>query len=184
MPGGSAILSVRVKKSSRAICGFETVDNQEDYKLGRCRLNWRILERGDGAVLQIIYAGSARGEPKLEGAVEGQRDGVVVEQYDLSGDRKIETRIPMTSLLLVVVLSLGGGFLVVKGTRMYGNVEAAKKRAVEIAEVQKRLGELQKIKVPVSPVGWVLVVGGLVCFSVMFLWLWLWSSAHVPPFGW
>jgi hypothetical protein len=184
MPGGSAILSVRVKKSSRAICGFETVDNQEDYKSGTCRLKWRILEPGDGAVLQIIYAGSARADPTLEGAVEGQRGGVVVEQYDLSGDRNIETRLPMTSLLPIVVLGVGGSLLIVKGTRMHGNTEAAKKWAVEMAEVQKRMGELKKIKLPVSPVSWVFVMGGLVCFSVMFIWLWLWSSAHVPPFGW
>ena len=43
MPDRSAILSVRVKKTSRPICGFELIDNQEDYKSGTCRLKWRIL---------------------------------------------------------------------------------------------------------------------------------------------
>ncbi|MGA3283425.1 MAG: hypothetical protein ABSD57_03055 [Verrucomicrobiota bacterium] len=109
MPDGSAILSVRVKKSSRPICGFELLDNQEDYKSGTCRFKWRILEQGDGAILQIIYAGSAHSDPKLEGAVEGQRNGIVVEKYSLSYDRTgIEANMPMIRLVWIGALVLIG----------------------------------------------------------------------------
>src|SRR6266404_7698921 len=87
MPDGAPILSVRVKKTARPICGFECLVNQEDYASGTCHVKWRILEPGDGAVLQIIYAGSARRDPKLAGAVEGQRDGIEVEQYNLNYSR-------------------------------------------------------------------------------------------------
>src|SRR5437773_2445262 len=38
MPDGAAILSVRVKKTARPICGFESLDNQEDYNSGKCYL--------------------------------------------------------------------------------------------------------------------------------------------------
>jgi len=88
MPDGSVILSVQVKKTSRPICGFERLDNQGDYKSGKCRLKWLILEPGDGADLQIIYAGTAHNDPTLEGIVEGQTDGIVVEKYNLDFNRK------------------------------------------------------------------------------------------------
>ncbi len=109
LPDRAAILSARVKKTTRPICGFEVLDNQEDYKSGTCHLKWRILEPGDGAVLQIIYAGSARYDPKLEGTVEGQRNGTVIEQYSLTASKQIEDFIPTSrarpifSLLLLAV---------------------------------------------------------------------------------
>ena len=59
----------------------------EGGKSGICRLKWVILESGDDAVVQIIYAGNANYDPTLEGAADGQRDGIVVEKYDLTFDR-------------------------------------------------------------------------------------------------
>jgi hypothetical protein len=186
MPDGSAILGVREKKTSRPICGFEILGNQEDYKSGKCRLRWRILEPGDGAVLQIIYAGSARRDPKLEGAVEGQQAGIVVEEYKLNASRtdienKLSIRMsrigPIIGLVLIAIL------LSLIGNRIYTKTEAAKELAQEKAAATKRLAELQKRTVPPSPFVWALFAGALVC-GLGALVLVILNSRHGPPFGW
>ena len=149
MPDGAAILSVRVKKTARPICGFEFLDNQEDYKSGTCHVKWRILEPGDGAVLQIIYAGSARQDPKLAGAVEGQRDGIVVEQYNLNYRRTaIEDFIPMSRLRPIVGFLLISFLLFFLAIRTHAKTPAAKELAKAKAAAAKHLAELQKRTVP------------------------------------
>lgn len=185
MPDGSAILSARVKKTSRPICGFERLDNQEDYKAGTCRLKWHILEPGDGAVLQIIYAGSARRDPKLEGAVEGQRDGVVVEQYDLTLDRKtlLTSKVSMARRGLFLVLVSVAILLLIIANRIQAKTAAAKKLAEEKAETEKHMAELRKRTVPAPPASWISILGALV-FLLGALWLLLFGSSPGPPFGW
>ena len=185
MPDRSAILSVRVKKTSRPICGFELLDNQEDYKSGTCRLKWRILEPSDGVVLQIIYAGSARRDPTLEGVVEGQRDGVVVEQYNLTLDRKtiLPLSISITRLGLVVVLILIAVLFIFIANRILAKTEYAKKIAEETAEAEKRLAELRK-SIVTPPVFWITIAGVLICVLAIFAVLSFWGSPLGPPFGW
>jgi len=152
LPDGAAILSARVKKTTRPICGFEILDNQADYKSGTCHLKWRILEPGDGAVLQIIYAGSSRRDPKLEGAVEGQRDGIVVEQYNLNVSRTaIQDSVPMSRAGPIFGLMLVAGLLFFIALRSHAKTEAAMQLAKEKAAAAKHLAELQKRRVPVSP---------------------------------
>ena len=186
MPDGSAILSVRAKKTSRPICGFEILGNQEDYKSGTCRLKWRILEPGDGAVLQIIYAGSARRDPKLEGAVEGQRDGIVVEGYNLNVSRTaIEDKlsIPVSLVGPIIVLLVVAILLAFIGNRIHTKTEAAKKWAQEKAAAAKHLAEPAERTVPASSFVWALFAGSLVC-ALGALALLIFGSHHGPPFGW
>lgn len=188
MPDGAAILSVRVKKTARPICGFECLDNQEDYKSGKCHVKWRILEPGDGAVLQIIYAGSARQDPKLAGAVEGQREGIVVEQYNLNSTRTaIEDFVPVSHRRPFLGFLLTSFLLVFVAIIIHVNTPAAKERAKELAKAQaaaaKHLADLQKRTVPTSPLVWLIVAGAGVCFVIAAVLLI--SGAHVgPPFGW
>lgn len=187
MPDGSAILSVRAKKTSRPICGFESLGNQEDYKSGICRLKWRILEPGDGAVVQIIYAGSARRDPTLEGTVEGQRDGTVVEGYTLNlSGTAIEDSISirMSRHWPIIVLLLIGLFLLFIAGRSYTKTEAVKKWAQERAAAAKLLAEVQKKSVPAPPLLWVLFVAGLVCILGAVVLLLIYNSRPGPPFGW
>lgn len=187
MPDRAAILSVRVKKTSRPICGFELLDNQEDYKSGTCRLKWRILEPGDGAVLQVIYAGGARNDPKLEGAVEGQRNGVVVEQYSLSADRTaIVHTVPWLNLWPFLALTLGGILFAFIAYGIRGNKVAAKELAEETAKAEKHLAELKKKKRTVrpQPIYWVPVALAVVCFLGAFAEIISLSSRLGPPFGW
>jgi hypothetical protein len=142
MPDGAPILSVRVKKTSRPICGFENLDNKEDYKSGTCRLKWLILEPGDGVVLQIIYAGSARRDPTLKGIVEGQKDGVVVEQYNLTLDRTAisPSSISVTRLGASASLMLVSGLLLFIAIRISARTEAAKKICRSKGRSREKLG--------------------------------------------
>jgi hypothetical protein len=183
MSDRAPILSVRVKKTSRPICGFELIDNQEDYKSGTCRLKWRILEPGDGVVLQIIYAGSSRRDPTLEGALEGQRDGVVVEQYSLTLDRTAIATVPSFSIIRIVsfvVLILLAVLVTLLFTRIYVNAEVVKK----IAEAEKQLAELRKRAAHRSPVYWVSFAVALLCLFGALASLLFFNSPPGPPFGW
>jgi hypothetical protein len=184
LPDGAAILSARVKKTTRPICGFELLDNQEDYKSGTCHIRWRILEPSDGAVVQIIYAGSARHDPKLEGTVEGQRDGVVVEQYNLNVSRTgIEDVIPMSRVEPFVGLMLIAFLLFFIAFRTHAKTEAFKKLSQEKAAVARQLAELQKRTVPASPLFWLLSAGAFICF-LGALALLISGGRYGPPFGW
>jgi hypothetical protein len=186
MPDGAAILSVRVKNTTRPICRFEVLDNQEDYKSGTCHLKWRILEPGDGAILQIIYAGSARHAPKLDGVVEGQRDGIVVEQYNLNVSRTAiegSLSIPMSRLWPIILLFAVCILLVLTASRIYTKTEAAKKLAKEKAAAAKHLAELQKRTVPAPPLFWVVFACALGCALGAFALL-ISGSHQGPPFGW
>ena len=184
MPDGAPILSVQIKKTGRPICGFERFDDKDDYKSGICRLKWIILEPSDGVVLQIIYAGSARRDPTLEGVVEGQR-GVVVEQYNLTLDRKaITISYSMTNLGLFFGLILVGILLMFIATRIHAKTETAKKIAEEKVEAEKHLAELRKRSWPPPPVFWVPFLGFSLCMFGAFALLFFLSSHLGPPFGW
>jgi hypothetical protein len=184
MPDGAAILSVRVKKTARPLCGFESLGNQEDYKSGTCHLKWRILEPGDGAVLQIIYAGSARQDPKLAGAVEGQRDGVVVEEYSLNYTRTaIQDFVPMSRLRPILGFLLISFLLFFLAIRTHAKTPAARELAEAKAAAARHLAALQKRTVPASPLFWLLSAGAFICF-LGALALLISGGRYGPPFGW
>jgi hypothetical protein len=186
MPDGSAILRARVKKASRAICGFECVDDRENYKSGTCRLKWRILEPGDGAVLQIIYAGGARQDPKLEGVVEGQKDGVQVEQYGLALDRTtiIRENIPKGKFGILVILVVITGALVFMALLLQEKTDAAKQLAEARKTAEKQWTELRKRAARRRPVVFVLYAGALVCCLAIVAIMFFSYTPPGPPFGW
>jgi hypothetical protein len=145
MPDGAAILSVRVKKISRPICGFEFVNNQTDYVSGKCLLKWRILEPDDGVVLQVIYAGSARHDPTLEGVVEGQKVGIVVEHYDINHENQtITSQMPPFRVAGIVILALVCVSLIMFAISLQAKTPVGKQMAVEIAVAEKELVRLKK----------------------------------------
>jgi hypothetical protein len=151
---------------------------------GTCRVKWRSLEPGDGAVLQIIYAGGARQDPKLVGAVEGQRDGIVVEQYNLNYRRTaIDDFVPMSRLRPILGLLVIAFLLFFFALRTQAKTPAAKALAEAKKEAAKHLAELQKKTVPASPLFLLLLSFAGVCFAIAAVLLI--SSARVgPPFGW
>jgi hypothetical protein len=185
MPDASVILSVQLKKVSRPICGFQCSHNQEDYKSGKCHLNWRILEPSDGAVLQIIYAGSGRRDPTLEGIVEGQRDGIAVEKYELADDGKPVLRSDISkTTLLYFGLVITGGMLAFIFLVMRQRTEAARKLAEERKQAERHLAELRKRTAPLTRVDWLFILLICVFFLSGIALLMFHRSPPGPPFGW
>lgn len=69
-PKGQAILEASVRKVTRQVVGLKL--NLNSLREGRLPVSWRILEQGDGAVIQVIYAGGFDVQLKVSGTVEGQ----------------------------------------------------------------------------------------------------------------
>jgi hypothetical protein len=184
MPDGAAILSVRVKKITRPICGFEFVNNQTDYVSGKCLLKWRILEPDDGVVLQVIYAGSARHDPTLEGVIEGQKSGIVVERYGVNPEKTdIQSTISVLRLLGIVALAIVVTSLIMFATRIRSMTTIGKKITEEIAEAEKKLALLKKTTGPMPLASWLLIFVALAVLG-FGLWAFLYGLSTGPPFGW
>jgi hypothetical protein len=69
--GSIPILEAKIIRVSRDMIAFK-LDNSKN-KEGVVLPTWRILEQGDGARLQIVYAGPSDIPISLEGVIEGKR---------------------------------------------------------------------------------------------------------------
>lgn len=67
-----SILKANVQKMSRSVTGISLSMNRSNE--GIVPISWKILEKGDGAVVQIMYAGTADSQVSVEGTIEGQRE--------------------------------------------------------------------------------------------------------------
>jgi hypothetical protein len=65
------ILRVAIIKTSRPVIAF--VCDEGRLEKGVVPLSWKILEQGDGALVQLVYAGAPDAQVALEGTIEGQR---------------------------------------------------------------------------------------------------------------
>lgn len=66
----SRILEVRIQKTSRDVVGL-AVDSSR-LASGEVEIRWNILEKNDGGVLQIVYAGDERVAIQAHAILEGQ----------------------------------------------------------------------------------------------------------------
>jgi hypothetical protein len=69
--GEIPVLEAKVLRTTRAITNVRL--DESDGREGRTAIDWQILEQGDGAVIQLIYAGAADAPIAISGAVEGQK---------------------------------------------------------------------------------------------------------------
>lgn len=65
------IIEASVRKKSREPVSINLDTNRIDQ--GELGISWNILEQGDGAILQIIYAGPPSTPISINGVIEGQR---------------------------------------------------------------------------------------------------------------
>jgi hypothetical protein len=72
--GNSPILEATIRKMTRPVIGVTI--NQTQSSAGRVHLDWKILEKNDGFVLQVIYSGSINTKLSLTGDVAGQKSFV------------------------------------------------------------------------------------------------------------
>ncbi len=78
---GIPILEASVRKVSRDVTNL-ALDNQDTNK-GHATLSWDILERNDGGIIQLIYAGGPETKITVDGVVEGQ-EGIVQLQSSVA----------------------------------------------------------------------------------------------------
>lgn len=104
------ILEVRIRRISRDVTEFAHVSDSLEH--GRVYLNWRILEEGDGAIAQLIYAGDTYVKFRVEGVVEGQRE---ITEFEFKGKIRSEEeqyreygRTDFTSVVIEIGGSMAG----------------------------------------------------------------------------
>jgi hypothetical protein len=73
------ILEATVRKASREVVRLEI--GTEELQGGIVHVSWNLLERGDGGVVQLIYAGNPNVNIYAEGVIEGQPK--LVQQSDV-----------------------------------------------------------------------------------------------------
>lgn len=75
------VLEVTIRKVTRNVTGVVARVNPQQAE--RIDISWNILESGDGAVIQIIYAGDATAEITPQGIIEGQRSVTTLTRGDV-----------------------------------------------------------------------------------------------------
>jgi hypothetical protein len=186
MPDGAPVLRASVKKMSRPICRIESIEDRRDYKSGKCLLRWGILEPGDGAVVQVIYAGGARNDPTIEGIVEGQSEGIQTLRLELGANKKrVSQRFPTigwTRLLIAFAIALGTMAIIYLVDR---RTEPARKIAKAKADAKKRIDELQRElnRNRPTPLKALLLVAFAIFLGSLIA-LFFVGNISGPPFGW
>jgi hypothetical protein len=93
------ILEVTIPKRTRTLTGF-TVDDSERSS-GRVGLKWKILEKNDGAMVQVIHTGPPTTELVVSGLVEGQR---AIDRVVLTSSQGTPRVVSRRSEIVVIVV--------------------------------------------------------------------------------
>jgi len=70
--GGQRILEAKLRKSSREVINLSL--NTSRLEAGEVEIDWNILERNDGGVLQIVYVGDESVDIAARAVIEGQQE--------------------------------------------------------------------------------------------------------------
>lgn len=168
--GAQPILEAKLRRVSRPLVGFE-IDSGL-LSQGVVRTSWRILENGDGAVIQLIYAGDQTVAMTAGGTVVGQH--VLTEQKDRRGFQSAEERyargVDVDRILGVLSTIIGGGLCVLAARYQIRKKEKGGKG------VSYKPGSLFQI-----PPRVVFVLGAI--YVAMGFWFLYRSWGIGPPFG-
>ena len=101
------ILEATIRKSSRDVNGISL--GTENIRQGSITISWNILERNDGCVIQLIYAGDTNTQLLIDGVIEGQDK---IRQLTFAGkirspDEQFSSRRRANQYLGFFVLSMG-----------------------------------------------------------------------------
>jgi hypothetical protein len=98
------ILEVTFLKPSRSECEFKADNTNDEMTFeGLLGLDWKILEHNDGALIQIVYAGTQYMPIELEGTIIGQKSPRRL--------RSIEQAIAFDAIIGMIAGSLIAGLL-------------------------------------------------------------------------
>lgn len=93
----TTVLEARVKKMTRDLVAFQV--GTSNSSMGILTMSWNILERGDGALLEVIYTGTSE-RVVIDGAIEGR---MPIRRVMLGVEANI---VPVPAMLALVVLSI------------------------------------------------------------------------------
>jgi hypothetical protein len=95
------ILEGRLIQTAREVCELKLIpDASNDTSIG---IDFRILEQGDGATIQLIYEGTPKDEVRLAGVAEGQSSPEVVHRQTL---QKLRLSSVLGGVVFVVILMI------------------------------------------------------------------------------
>jgi hypothetical protein len=90
LDGAPKILAASLVRQTRDVVQFEVGQREEDFRTGRVPVRWRILERGDGVIVQVIYAGAPEIPVHLETIIEGQGQAREVKKTESTQVPRVE----------------------------------------------------------------------------------------------
>jgi len=67
-----SILEVSILKTNRAASAFRLLTDSDNLAVGRLGMDWKILQKNDGALIQVLYAGTPDQPIELSGEIVGQ----------------------------------------------------------------------------------------------------------------
>jgi hypothetical protein len=70
--GNAPIIEAEVRKSTREVMGLEL--DRSRMRQGEVTLDWKLLEHGDAALIQLIYLGDVEVPVIADAVVEGQKE--------------------------------------------------------------------------------------------------------------
>jgi hypothetical protein len=106
------ILEATIRQQTRDVVEFGL--DTAGLAGGEVGARFRILEKGDGAIVQFVYAGKPDHSIRVEGIIEGQGPP---RQFDLSKGRAVTWPIAIAALFCASVVIIFGGAMVVMTVR-------------------------------------------------------------------
>jgi hypothetical protein len=92
--GTNEIMEISILKETRDVSDFQLDSNKS--ATNSAGIKWRILEKNDGALLQIVYSGGSDIPVTLDGVLVGQPSPNVVK----SGQRRTESSLVYSGVLI------------------------------------------------------------------------------------
>lgn len=106
--GAQPILEATIRSASRDVTGI-TIDTSELAK-GRLPVNWKILEKNDGCVIQLIYSGATSVQIVTDGVIEGQTSLMQASKVlEMSSTFKLFVTIFGVQMLVTLAWQFFGG---------------------------------------------------------------------------
>jgi hypothetical protein len=104
----TSILAASIPQVSRGVAKFTLATDHQSA--GLVPISWRILGKGDGAVVQLIYAGAPSNRIFVDDTIEGQ---LAIRAVQFPGNMVIQFPFSGREFVIISVLRVTVGFYTV-----------------------------------------------------------------------